>query len=90
MEDAKWKKEVNESAGSEETPLLPVFSCWLFQKDLVCNYGYLLFQIFSLQKKEVSRFQKLATNFFRVVSVVMIPVAAAVPSVSAEPWRSVR
>ncbi|XP_053922116.1 cytochrome c oxidase assembly protein COX18, mitochondrial isoform X2 [Cuculus canorus] len=30
--------------------------------------------------KEVSRLQKLATNFFRVLSVVMIPVAATVPS----------
>ncbi|XP_032863668.2 cytochrome c oxidase assembly protein COX18, mitochondrial [Tyto alba] len=48
----------------------------------------LIVEIFALQKTEVSRFQKLATNFFRVVSVVMIPVAATVPSSMALYWLS--
>ncbi|KAM6120406.1 cytochrome c oxidase assembly protein COX18, mitochondrial [Pterocles gutturalis] len=48
----------------------------------------LIVEIFSSQKLEVSRFQKLATNFFRVVSVVMIPVAATVPSSMALYWLS--
>lgn len=32
----------------------------------------------------VSRIQRLVTNFFRAVSVVMIPIAATVPSVSTQ------
>ncbi|NXL48377.1 COX18 protein, partial [Podilymbus podiceps] len=48
----------------------------------------LIVEIFALQKLEFSRFQKLATNFFRVVSVVMIPVAATVPSSMALYWLS--
>lgn len=32
----------------------------------------------------VSRFQKIVTHFFRAVSVVMIPIAATVPSVSTQ------
>ncbi|NWU65504.1 COX18 protein, partial [Pterocles burchelli] len=48
----------------------------------------LIVEIFSSQKLEVSRFQKLATNFFRVLSVVMIPVAATVPSSMALYWLS--
>ncbi|POI21391.1 hypothetical protein CIB84_014862, partial [Bambusicola thoracicus] len=55
-----------------------------------CNCG--LFpssrQIFASQKLEASRFQKLATNFFRVLSVVMIPIAATVPSSMALYWLS--
>ncbi|XP_069710932.1 cytochrome c oxidase assembly protein COX18, mitochondrial [Phaenicophaeus curvirostris] len=38
--------------------------------------------------KEVSRLQKLATNFFRVLSVVMVPIAATVPSSMALYWLS--
>lgn len=51
-----------------------------------CNCGLLPSsrQIFASQKLEASRFQKLATNFFRVLSVVMIPIAATVPSVCME------
>ncbi|KFV94329.1 Mitochondrial inner membrane protein COX18, partial [Eurypyga helias] len=48
----------------------------------------LILEIFASQKTKVSRFQKLATNFFRVVSVVMIPVAATVPSSMALYWLS--
>ncbi|NXW83710.1 COX18 protein, partial [Alopecoenas beccarii] len=48
----------------------------------------LIVEIFALRKLEVSRFQKLATNFFRMVSVVMIPVAATVPSSMALYWFS--
>ncbi|XP_054028630.1 cytochrome c oxidase assembly protein COX18, mitochondrial [Dryobates pubescens] len=48
----------------------------------------LLVEIFASQKMEASRLQKLATHFFRVVSVVMIPVAATVPSSMALYWLS--
>ncbi|XP_065693130.2 cytochrome c oxidase assembly protein COX18, mitochondrial [Patagioenas fasciata] len=48
----------------------------------------LIVEIFALRKREVSRFQKLATNFFRVLSIVMIPVAATVPSSMALYWFS--
>ncbi|XP_014740445.1 PREDICTED: mitochondrial inner membrane protein COX18 isoform X1 [Sturnus vulgaris] len=43
----------------------------------------LVVEIFASQRKvPLSRFQKLVTHFFRAVSVVMIPIAATVPSVS--------
>ncbi|XP_061445839.1 cytochrome c oxidase assembly protein COX18, mitochondrial [Rhineura floridana] len=48
----------------------------------------LIVEIFALQKKKLSRFQKYATNFFRGVSVLMIPVAATVPSCMALYWVS--
>ncbi|KFQ21340.1 Mitochondrial inner membrane protein COX18, partial [Mesitornis unicolor] len=48
----------------------------------------LIVEIFASQKVEVSRLQKLVTNFFRVVSVVMIPVAASVPSAMVLYWLS--
>ncbi|XP_068044284.1 cytochrome c oxidase assembly protein COX18, mitochondrial isoform X2 [Anomalospiza imberbis] len=42
----------------------------------------LVVEIFASQTKmPVSRIQKFVTNFFRTVSVVMIPIAATVPSV---------
>lgn len=41
-----------------------------------------LLQIFALQKIGMSRFQMYVTYFVRAVSVLMIPVAATVPSVS--------
>ncbi|KAJ6660578.1 hypothetical protein lerEdw1_017575 [Lerista edwardsae] len=44
--------------------------------------------IFALRKTELSRIQKYATNFFRGVSLLMIPVAATVPSVIALYWVS--
>ncbi|XP_039921741.1 cytochrome c oxidase assembly protein COX18, mitochondrial [Hirundo rustica] len=49
----------------------------------------LVVEIFASQKKmPISRFQKLVTNFFRTMSVVMIPIAAAVPSSMALYWLS--
>ncbi|XP_009865390.1 PREDICTED: mitochondrial inner membrane protein COX18, partial [Apaloderma vittatum] len=48
----------------------------------------LIVEIFTSQKMKVSRFQKLVTNFFRVVSVLMIPVAATVPSSMTLYWLS--
>ncbi|KFP83050.1 Mitochondrial inner membrane protein COX18, partial [Acanthisitta chloris] len=49
----------------------------------------LIVEIFASQKtKQVSRFQKLVTNVFRVVSVLMVPVAATVPSSMALYWLS--
>lgn len=55
-----------------------------FKKSLFIT-DFLLFQIFASQKKmPVARFHKLVTNFFRLMSVVMIPIAATVPSVSTE------
>ncbi|KAF6129492.1 cytochrome c oxidase assembly factor COX18 [Phyllostomus discolor] len=40
----------------------------------------LIIEIFALQKIGMSRFQTYATYFVRAVSVLMIPVAATVPS----------
>ncbi|KAH0627042.1 hypothetical protein JD844_002409 [Phrynosoma platyrhinos] len=48
----------------------------------------LIVEIFTLRKTEPSRFQKYATNFFRGVSIFMIPVAATVPSCLALYWLS--
>ncbi|XP_075785514.1 cytochrome c oxidase assembly protein COX18, mitochondrial isoform X3 [Pelodiscus sinensis] len=41
----------------------------------------LLVEIFALRKLELSRFQKYVTNFIRGLSLLMIPIAATVPSV---------
>lgn len=41
-----------------------------------------VFQIFALRQLEPSKFQKYVTNFIRGISLVMIPIAATVPSVS--------
>ncbi|XP_023108826.1 cytochrome c oxidase assembly protein COX18, mitochondrial isoform X3 [Felis catus] len=43
----------------------------------------LIVEIFALQKTGMSRFQTYITYFVRAVSVLMIPVAATVPSVTA-------
>ncbi|XP_014643440.1 PREDICTED: mitochondrial inner membrane protein COX18 isoform X2 [Ceratotherium simum simum] len=42
----------------------------------------LIVEIFALQKIGMSRFQTYITHFVRAVSVLMIPIAATVPSVS--------
>ncbi|XP_066852036.1 cytochrome c oxidase assembly protein COX18, mitochondrial isoform X2 [Anser cygnoides] len=62
------------------TDLTAPDSTWILPVSLGL-LNLLIVEIFASQKMEVSRFQKLATNFFRVLSVVMIPVAATVPSV---------
>ncbi|XP_034957932.2 cytochrome c oxidase assembly protein COX18, mitochondrial isoform X1 [Zootoca vivipara] len=48
----------------------------------------LIVEIFALRKTELSRLQRYTTNFFRGVSVLMIPVAATVPSAMALYWVS--
>ncbi|XP_033024707.1 cytochrome c oxidase assembly protein COX18, mitochondrial [Lacerta agilis] len=48
----------------------------------------LIVEIFALRKTELSRLQRYGTNFFRGVSVLMIPVAATVPSAMALYWVS--
>ncbi|MFT7806340.1 hypothetical protein Z043-105923 [Arapaima gigas] len=48
----------------------------------------LIVELFSLRKIEPSTFQKFATNFIRGISVVMIPIAATVPSSMALYWLS--
>ncbi|XP_034365298.1 cytochrome c oxidase assembly protein COX18, mitochondrial isoform X2 [Arvicanthis niloticus] len=46
----------------------------------------LIVEIFALQKIGTSRFQVYVTNFVRAVSVLMIPVAATVPSALVLYW----
>ncbi|XP_007495722.2 cytochrome c oxidase assembly protein COX18, mitochondrial [Monodelphis domestica] len=48
----------------------------------------LIVEIFALQKLEMSRFQKYITYFTRGISVLMIPIAATVPSAIALYWFS--
>ncbi|XP_040442512.1 cytochrome c oxidase assembly protein COX18, mitochondrial isoform X1 [Falco naumanni] len=69
------------------TDLTAPDSTWILPV-LLGLVNLLIVEIFASQKMDVSRFQKLATNFFRVVSVVMIPVAATVPSSMSLYWLS--
>nr|XP_006629817.2 PREDICTED: mitochondrial inner membrane protein COX18-like [Lepisosteus oculatus] len=48
----------------------------------------IIVEIFSLRRTEVSRFQKYITNFIRGISLVMIPIAATVPSSMTLYWLS--
>ncbi|XP_048367021.1 cytochrome c oxidase assembly protein COX18, mitochondrial [Sphaerodactylus townsendi] len=48
----------------------------------------LIVEIFVLQKTRLSRFQKYTTHFFRGLSVLMVPVAATVPSAMSLYWVS--
>ncbi|XP_036446339.1 cytochrome c oxidase assembly protein COX18, mitochondrial [Colossoma macropomum] len=48
----------------------------------------LITEIFALRQLEASKFQKYVTNFIRGISLVMIPLAAAVPSSMALYWLS--
>ncbi|XP_061432352.1 cytochrome c oxidase assembly protein COX18, mitochondrial-like [Lethenteron reissneri] len=48
----------------------------------------LIVEMFALQRKDMSRMQRLATNFIRLLSIVMVPVAAAVPSAVSLYWVS--
>ncbi|XP_072261449.1 cytochrome c oxidase assembly protein COX18, mitochondrial [Pyxicephalus adspersus] len=47
-----------------------------------------LVEMFALRKIELSRFQRYLTNFIRAVSILMIPIAASVPSSMALYWVS--
>ncbi|XP_017587519.1 cytochrome c oxidase assembly protein COX18, mitochondrial [Corvus cornix cornix] len=70
------------------TDLTAPDSTWILPVSLGL-VNLLVVEIFASQKNpQVSRFQKLVTNFFRVVSVVMIPIAATVPSSMALYWLS--
>ncbi|XP_070819599.1 cytochrome c oxidase assembly protein COX18, mitochondrial isoform X2 [Chaetodon trifascialis] len=46
----------------------------------------LIIEVFSLQRVNPSRFQRFATNAIRALSVLMIPIAATVPSCMALYW----
>ncbi|KAL6475954.1 hypothetical protein MHYP_G00144530, partial [Metynnis hypsauchen] len=48
----------------------------------------LITEIFALRQLEASKFQKYVSNFIRGISLVMIPLAAAVPSSMALYWLS--
>ncbi|XP_062874909.1 cytochrome c oxidase assembly protein COX18, mitochondrial isoform X2 [Trichomycterus rosablanca] len=48
----------------------------------------LITEIFALRRLETSKFQKYVTHFIRGISVVMIPLAATVPSSMALYWLS--
>lgn len=48
----------------------------------------LIVEMFALRKIEVSKFQKYVTNLMRGISLVMIPIAATVPSSMALYWFS--
>ncbi|XP_029448159.1 cytochrome c oxidase assembly protein COX18, mitochondrial [Rhinatrema bivittatum] len=48
----------------------------------------LIVEIFALRKVELSRFQKYVTSVIRGLSVLMIPIAASVPSCMALYWLS--
>ncbi|KAJ8397837.1 hypothetical protein AAFF_G00435260 [Aldrovandia affinis] len=48
----------------------------------------IIVEIFSLRRIEASKFQKYVTNFIRGISLVMIPIAATVPSSMALYWLS--
>ncbi|XP_075910100.1 cytochrome c oxidase assembly protein COX18, mitochondrial isoform X2 [Petromyzon marinus] len=48
----------------------------------------LIVEMFALQRKDMSRMQRFATNFIRLLSLVMVPVAAAVPSAVSLYWVS--
>ncbi|KAM6980216.1 cytochrome c oxidase assembly protein COX18, mitochondrial [Aplochiton taeniatus] len=48
----------------------------------------IIVEIFALRKLEISRFQKYVTNFIRGISLLMIPIAATVPSSMALYWLS--
>ncbi|XP_036407662.1 cytochrome c oxidase assembly protein COX18, mitochondrial, partial [Megalops cyprinoides] len=48
----------------------------------------LIVEIFALRRIEASKFQKYVTNFIRGISLLMIPLAATVPSSMALYWLS--
>lgn len=59
--------------------LTAVDSTWILPVS-VGVVNLIIVEIFALQKIGMSRFQTYITNFVRAVSVLMIPVAATVPS----------
>ncbi|XP_028608504.1 cytochrome c oxidase assembly protein COX18, mitochondrial isoform X1 [Grammomys surdaster] len=65
--------------------LTAVDSTWILPVS-VGVVNLLIVEIFALQKIGTSRFQVYVTNFVRAVSVLMIPVAATVPSALVLYW----
>ncbi|KAG8593263.1 hypothetical protein GDO81_000774 [Engystomops pustulosus] len=63
----------------DSTWILPVF---------LGSINLLLVEMFALRSMELSRFQKYLTNFVRGISILMIPIAASVPSSMALYWAS--
>nr|XP_033789171.1 cytochrome c oxidase assembly protein COX18, mitochondrial [Geotrypetes seraphini] len=63
----------------DSTWILPIFLGLL---------NLLIVEIFAVRKVKLSRFQKYVTNGIRVISVLMIPIAATVPSSMALYWVS--
>ncbi|KAM6206756.1 cytochrome c oxidase assembly protein COX18, mitochondrial [Sarcoramphus papa] len=85
--DSEVQEQFSSGGALWFTDLTAPDSTWILPVSLGL-VNLLIVEIFASQKMEVSRFQKFATNFFRVVSVVMIPVAATVPSSMALYWLS--
>lgn len=65
--------------------LTAVDSTWILPVS-VGVVNLLIVEIFALQKIGKSRFQMYVTNFVRAVSVLMVPVAATVPSALVLYW----
>ncbi|XP_073676972.1 cytochrome c oxidase assembly protein COX18, mitochondrial [Garra rufa] len=62
-------------------------STWLMPVSLGL-INLLITEIFALRQLEPSKFQKYVTNFIRGISLVMIPIAATVPSSMSLYWLS--
>ncbi|XP_044132925.1 cytochrome c oxidase assembly protein COX18, mitochondrial [Bufo gargarizans] len=62
-------------------------STWILPV-LLGSINLLLVEMFALRTMELSRFQKYLTNIIRGISIIMIPVAASVPSSMALYWVS--
>ncbi|KFV85926.1 Mitochondrial inner membrane protein COX18, partial [Struthio camelus australis] len=85
--DSEVKEQFSTGGTLWFTDLTAPDSTWILPVSLGL-VNLLIVEVFALQKLKATRFQKLATNFIRVVSVVMIPVAATVPSSMALYWLS--
>ncbi|KAM4053882.1 cytochrome c oxidase assembly protein COX18, mitochondrial isoform 2-T2 [Anomaloglossus baeobatrachus] len=62
-------------------------STWILPV-LLGSINLLLVEMFALRTVEMSRFQKYLTNVVRGISILMIPIAASVPSSMALYWVS--
>ncbi|XP_073446550.1 cytochrome c oxidase assembly protein COX18, mitochondrial isoform X2 [Dendrobates tinctorius] len=62
-------------------------STWILPV-LLGSINLLLVEMFALRTVEMSRFQKYLTNIVRGISILMIPIAASVPSCMALYWVS--
>lgn len=62
-------------------------STWILPV-LLGSINLLLVEMFALRTMELSKFQKYITNIIRGISILMIPIAASVPSSMALYWVS--